>query len=83
MAAADGEPLPDGRQVATGTGDRLAAIAEAAEAVHEAVFDLDVVLHIVARSASPAPRATFAASCCCHRTGDGSSPWWPITPIRR
>src|SRR5713226_9491913 len=47
------EPLmPEARQ--TRAGDRSRAIAEAAEAFHEAVFDLDVLLHIVVERISRA-----------------------------
>jgi hypothetical protein len=38
--------------VPPGSANRSAAIAEAAEAFHEAVFDLDVLLHIVAERIS-------------------------------
>jgi PAS domain S-box-containing protein len=48
------EPPADQPRIATGTTDRSAAIAEAAEAFHEAVFDLDVLLHIVAERISRA-----------------------------
>jgi len=48
------EPPADQQPVPTGATDRSAAIAEAAEAFHEAVFDLDVLLHIVAERISSA-----------------------------
>ena len=45
---------PAERRVPAGSATRSASIAEAAEVFHEAVFDLDVLLHIVAERISRA-----------------------------